>query len=328
MNIYEFRAWSEKSQVGICILQDGKFLLANPQFQRTTGYTEEELMDRERLALIVQNDRPLAGGAGLGAEISEPLEYRIIDKAGRVKWLRESLAPIEFEGMPVVLAYFLDVTEYRRAEQASKQSSEKLGRLLDATSEALALTLEMRDPYTAAHQRRVTKLACAIGKELCLPETQIETIRLAGLLHDVGKIHIPAEILSKPERLSENELSIMRSHPRVGYNILKRIDYPSPVAQAVLQHHERLDGSGYPFGLSSERILLEAKVLAVADVVEAMASHRPYRPALGIERGLEEISGRSGVAYDASAVNACVSLFDGSRFQFEQERSLTQQSSS
>jgi putative nucleotidyltransferase with HDIG domain len=199
--------------------------------------------------------------------------------------------------------------ERKRAKQERAQSSEKLIRAMEATIEAMALTVEMRDPYTAGHQRRVTKLAVAIAKELNLSEAEIDGIRTAGIVHDIGKIQIPAEILSKPGRLTELEFSLIKNHPSVGYEILKSVEFPWPVAQIVLQHHERMDGSGYPLGISGDDILLEARILSVADVVEAMASHRPYRPALGIGQALGEIWKNKGILYDSKVVDACFALF-------------------
>jgi putative nucleotidyltransferase with HDIG domain len=179
------------------------------------------------------------------------------------------------------------------------------------------LTVERRDPYTAGHQHRVANLAAAIANEIGLSEEQIDGVRMASVIHDLGKIHVPAEILSRPGRLTENEFSIIKTHPQTGYDILKTEEFPWPVAQIVLQHHERMDGSGYPSSLSGEEILLEARILAVADVVEAMASHRPYRPALGIDKALEEISKNKGVLYDAKVADACLRLFTEKGFKFE-----------
>jgi len=180
----------------------------------------------------------------------------------------------------------------------------------------MAVIVESRDPYTAGHQRRVTDLACAIAIEMGLSQTQIDGIRMAASTHDIGKIYVPAEILSKSGKLAEIESSIIKTHPQVGYNVLKEIEFPYPVAQIVLQHHERMDGSGYPAGLTGDYILLEARILGVADVVEAMASHRPYRPAMGIDKALEEISRYKGMLYDPEAVDACLRLFADQRFKF------------
>ncbi|MDD2769767.1 MAG: response regulator [Methylococcus sp.] len=180
--------------------------------------------------------------------------------------------------------------------------------LLDSIT-AIAATVEMRDPYTAGHQRRVGHLASAIAKELQRPESEVEGLYLACTVHDIGKIRIPAEILSKPGQLGDLEYSIIKEHPEIGHEILKSIDFPWPIARIVLQHHERLNGTGYPQGLQGEEILLEARILAVADVVEAMLSHRPYRAALGIEAALEEIARHRDTLYDAAAVDACLKLF-------------------
>jgi len=198
--------------------------------------------------------------------------------------------------------------ERRRVEEELKQSYEKLQRSLEGAIQAMASIVEARDPYTAGHQRRVTQLACAIAREMNLPEEQIEAIRVAGTIHDIGKIYVPAEILSKPGRLTENEFAIIKTHPQVGYEILKTIEFPWPIAQIVLQHHETMDGSGYPQGLSGEDILLEAGILRVADVVEAMSSHRPYRPAPGIDKALFEILQNKGCLYDSNVVDACLQI--------------------
>jgi putative nucleotidyltransferase with HDIG domain len=179
---------------------------------------------------------------------------------------------------------------------------------MDGIIHAISLVVETRDPYTAGHQRRVAELAQAIAEEMSLSEWQSLGIHVAGLLHDVGKIAVPSEILSKPGKINEYEFNIIKNHCRVGWEILQRIYFPWPVTKAVLQHHERLNGSGYPEGLSGRDILLEARILGVADVVEAMSSHRPYRPALGLSAALKEISQGSGVLYDAAVVAACLRL--------------------
>jgi putative nucleotidyltransferase with HDIG domain len=189
--------------------------------------------------------------------------------------------------------------------------------MMQQTVETMAGLVEARDPYTAGHQQRVTYLACAIAAEMGLDPDRLQGLRVACFLHDIGKIVVPADILSKPGKISEMEFNIIKAHPQVGIDILKKIHFPWPVAQIVFQHHERLDGSGYPAGLKGEEILLESRILAVADVVEAMASHRPYRAALGIDKALEEISGMKGVLYDPEVVDACLKLFTGKGFKFE-----------
>jgi len=210
-----------------------------------------------------------------------------------------------------------ELAERKRAEAALRQSHAMLQRALEGTVHALASAVELRDPYTAGHQRQVARLACAIATEMDLDEERIEGLRLAALIHDMGKITIPTEVLSKPGELNNFEWGLIKAHPQIGHNLLKDLDFPWPLADIVLQHHERLDGSGYPQGLSGEEITLEARILAIADVVEAMASHRPYRPARGLDEALEEISQNRGRLYDAEAVDACLKLFTEKGFTLE-----------
>jgi putative nucleotidyltransferase with HDIG domain len=207
--------------------------------------------------------------------------------------------------------------ERNKTQQELRLSYEKLKRVLEETVQSLASALGKRDLYTAGHQQRVTQLACAIAEVMGFGKMQIDGIRIAGLLHDIGKIAIPAEILTKPNRLTAAEFNLIKSHAQLGFEILKDIEFPWPVAEIVLQHHERLDGSGYPQGLKDGEILLEAKILAVADVVEAMSSYRPYRPARGIEITLDEISQNRGKLYDPDVVDTCLKLFRERGFAFE-----------
>lgn len=211
-----------------------------------------------------------------------------------------------------------DIVRRESAESEVQSTLAKLRSAMGGIVQAMALTVERRDPYTAGHQRRVSDLARGLAVEMALSGHQIDGIRIAGLIHDLGKICVPAEILSKPGQLSEIEHSLIKNHPQVGYEILKEIEFPWPVAKIVLQHHERIDGSGYPVGLSGDDIMIEAKTLAVADVVEAMASHRPYRPTLGRDMALEEISQNKGVLYDPDVVDACMKLLQEKDFQFRQ----------
>jgi len=205
----------------------------------------------------------------------------------------------------------------RRKEKERKQTFAKLQKSLEGTINALASAMGKRDPYSAGHQRRVAKLARAIAEEMGLSKDETHGIRVAGRIHDIGKISVPAEILVRPGRLTDIEFSIIKTHAQVGYDILKDIEFPWPVAEIVLQHHERMDGSGYPQGLSGKKIILGARIMAVADVVEAMSSHRPYRPALGIDKALEEISQNRGILYDTRVVDACLKLFKENRFGFD-----------
>ncbi len=207
-------------------------------------------------------------------------------------------------------------TERRRIREELQIGVDRLGSALEGTVKVLASTVEVRDPYTAGHQKRVATLAARIGQHMGLEQNRIDGIYMAGLVHDLGKIYIPAEILSKPNTLSDIELSLIRTHPQVGYDLLKTIDFSWPIAQIVLQHHERLNGEGYPNGLKGDEILPEARILTVADVVEAMASHRPYRPARGVERALREIRAKRGSVLDPRAVDACLDLFETNQIDF------------
>jgi PAS domain S-box-containing protein len=211
-----------------------------------------------------------------------------------------------------------EITERRRAEEELRQSYVRLRKTLEGTIHVLVSAIDRRDPYTAGHQRRVAQLACAIAKEMGLSEERIEGTRMAAAIHDIGKVNVPAEILNKPGRLSHVEFGLIKIHPQVGHDILDgAIDFPWPVAEMVLQHHERMDGSGYPQGLSGEEILLEARILAVADVVEAMSSRRPYRSVRNTDKALDEISRNRGLLYDPEVVDACLKLFTEERFGFE-----------
>jgi PAS domain S-box-containing protein len=216
-----------------------------------------------------------------------------------------------------VINYLRDITYRLQIEEEREDSLKKVQQTLDGTVTALASLSEKRDPYTAGHQQRVAQLACAIAHELKLPSNIIEGLKVIGSLHDIGKMTIPAELLCKPHQLNEYEFNIIKVHPKNAYDILKDIEFPWPVAQAVFQHHERLDGSGYPLGTSGKDIILEARILAVADVTEAITSHRPYRPALGLEKALEEISKNSGLLYDQDIVAACLALFKNRSFDFK-----------
>jgi PAS domain S-box-containing protein len=220
------------------------------------------------------------------------------------------------DGKPaIVVKIYKDITERKLAEVELRQSMKQLRKNLDCTIQAIARTVETRDAYTAGHQRRTTDLMTAIAFEMGLSKQEIDGIRMAGLIHDLGKISVPAEILSKPGKISDSEYTLIKQHPKAGYEILKGIDFKWPIADIVLQHHERLNGSGYPCGLQGEEILLEARIIGVADVIEAMASHRPYRPALGIDDAFEEITMKRGIIYDADVVDASIDLFTKRGYQ-------------
>jgi PAS domain S-box-containing protein len=210
-----------------------------------------------------------------------------------------------------------DITQQKRDHQRLQETLTMVRGNLNGVIRLVAQIVEKRDPYTAGHQRRVTDLARTIGMEMNLSESQIDAIRMAGRIHDIGKISLPAEILNKPGELSEIEMSILKTHAGIAYDILTEIEWPQPIPEIVLQHHERMDGSGYPQGLSNGDILIEARILGVADVVESMNSFRPYRPSLGIEMALEEIAKNRGILYDADVADACLRLFNEKGFQWK-----------
>jgi PAS domain S-box-containing protein/putative nucleotidyltransferase with HDIG domain len=290
---------------------EGHFTSSNPAASRVYGYTLEEILqlnvadivDPEYLPLLLRRIRPKSQSP----HHTEPFQLLTKSKDGNPVWVEVSTRLVLRDSQPAgVEGIARDITARKQAQEELQRSVERLQRTLEQTVHSLATAVETRDPYTAGHQRRVADLASAMAVELRLPEHQARGVYMAGLIHDVGKMHIPAEILSKPTRLTEVEWNLVKTHPRVGHDILNSIEFPWPVAQIVLQHHERIDGSGYPQGLSGEDILLEARILAVADVVEAMASHRPYRPARALEEALQEIEANKGTLYDADAVDACL----------------------
>ena len=236
----------------------------------------------------------------------------MVGKNGQRFWIAANSAPLRKDGKIIgFLGIARDITERLHAEEELKSSHKRLQQTLDGIIEALSAAIELRDPYTAGHQRRVAELAVAIAEEMGLPTDKVEAIRYAALVHDIGKLAVPAEILARPSALTDTELALIKFHPQQAYEILKGIDFPWPLAEIILQHHERLDGSGYPQGLKGEELVLEARIIAVADVVEAMSSHRPYRPALGIDAALDEIRKNKGKLYAPDVVDACLAAFKG-----------------
>jgi putative nucleotidyltransferase with HDIG domain len=221
-----------------------------------------------------------------------------------------------FDGAVMMIS---DMTEHIRAEQKLKKSYEILKASTEKIVLAMARTSEMRDPYTAGHQKRVQELAMTIGKYMRISKEQLEGVKFAGIIHDIGKIAVPADILSKPGKINRMEFEVIKNHCQVGYELLSEIAFPWPIADIVHQHHEHVDGTGYPNKLRGDDILLEAKILSVADVVEAMTSHRPYRPALGIQVALDEIVKHKGTWFEPIVVDACLAVFAEKKFSFTQE---------
>ena len=318
----KYKTLAENSLTGIFIHQDGKYVFVNGQFAEMHGYATKELIGKDYLELIHPDDRRIARERTMkrleGRALPIQHEIRRLTKDGKTIWCQVLAVPIQYKGKAAVMGNLMDITERKNLEEELKVSLEKLHKVLENTIKAFASTVEKRDPYTAGHQKRVAELSKAIALEMSLPMEEINGIYMAGLVHDIGKISVPAEILSKPGALTEAEFEILKAHPQTGYDILKDIEFPWPVAKIVLQHHERLDGSGYPLGIKNGEILLGARILGVADVVEAMASHRPYRPALGINVALEEISQGRGTLYDPRVADACLRLFKEKGFEFEE----------
>ena len=252
-----------------------------------------------------------------GSSVKIP-SLKMTSKDGRGLYFEGTTRVVSWDndGKPsVIVKIYKDITEQKQAEDELRNNMKQMRKNLDGTIKAIARTVETRDAYTAGHQRRTTEMAGAIAFEMGQSKEVIEAIRMAGAIHDLGKISVPAEILSKPGKISESEFTLIKQHPQAGYEILKGIDFKWPVADIVLQHHEKLNGSGYPNGLKGEEILLEAKIIGVADVIEAMASHRPYRPALGLDDAFEEITMNRGILYDPEVVDASIDLFTRKGFQ-------------
>ena len=310
----QIRCLVEQSIAGIYIIQDGKFAYVNPRSAEIFGYDSvDDLIGREVLPLIIEKDRSTAveniRRRIEGEDASVNYEFTALRKDGSMIDVSVHGARGTYQGHPAIIGLLQDISEKKRADEQIQLHVKQLEMALTSTVEVAMTLSELRDPYTAGHERRVAQIAVALGAELGFDEKRQEGLRAAGHLHDVGKITIPAEILSKPGKLSSIEYQLVQGHSQASYEVLKTVAFPWPVAQVALQHHERIDGSGYPQGLKGESILLEARIMAVADIVEAMSSHRPYRAALGIETALTEIERGCGTSYDPAVVDACLRMF-------------------
>ena len=288
---------------------DGIIIIDDDQVVRFVNPAAEKILERKSEELI---------GAPFGFPMfeGETTELDIVrgDRTPLVAEIR--VVRVLWEKKNAYLASLRDITEHKNIQNRLHESLEDVRKTLKETVRAVARTVEMRDPYTAGHQQRVAELSRAIAEEMGLTSEETEGIYLGALIHDTGKICVPAEILAMPRRLTDIEMEMIRSHPENGYQILKEIDFPWPVARIVLEHHERMDGSGYPKGLRGEDISLEARIVCVADVVEAMASNRPYRPGLGMDKALDEISKNRGIFYASDVVDACLLVFKEKGFNF------------
>ncbi len=318
-----FRALADQSSDIIIMLnREGRITYENPAV-RILGITPEERMGGNVFERVHPDDLNLMTEAFFtlfsdpGAPVQKA-EVRLRHTDG--SWRTFEAIGSNLVRDNVILAAIVnlrDITERKEGEEKLKKTLESLKKAVGTTIQVLVTALESRDPYTAGHQVKSADLACAIAKEMGLDEHKIEGLKMAGVIHDIGKLSIPAEILSKPTALSKLEYLLIKVHPESGYEMLKNVESPWPLAEIVYQHHERMNGTGYPRNLKNGSILLEARIMAVADVVEAMASHRPYRASLGIETALEEIEKNRGVLYDETVVDACLRLFREKGYSIE-----------
>jgi PAS domain S-box-containing protein/putative nucleotidyltransferase with HDIG domain len=316
-----FRAVIEAAEEPIVIIQDSFIRYVNPALARLSGFSRKRLVGKPFQDFVAPEESKRVEDFDIRRKTgkSAPFFYETVgkNKKGQRLNIQVSISQISYHGKSAFLVVAQDVTKYKQAESELSGALEKVRVALGATVQAIMEIVEKRDPYTAGHQRRVADLGVAIASELEYPADQIEGIRMAGLLHDLGKISIPAEILTKPQKLSEAEYDLIKAHPKTAYDILRKIVFPWPVADIIHQHHERMNGSGYPQGLKDGEIVAEARILAVADVVEAMTTHRPYREAKRLEDALDEINQNKGVLYDSEAVDGCIRAFRSGDFEFK-----------
>lgn len=312
---------SSGDAINVTRVEDGVYVEVNEGFTRLTGYSAEEVVGQGASELELwadPADRVRMVEALKADGFVDGLEAGFCGRDGTVGVCSVSARLIHIGGEPHILSVTRDISDQKRTAEELEQSNARLGRMVRDMTTTLGRVVETRDPYTHGHQERVARVSKALAAEMKLPDDEIEAVSMAALVHDVGKLSVPAEILNKPGALSEVEFGLIRVHSERGYAILADVDFPWPIAQIVLQHHERCDGSGYPRGLLGEEILLPARILAIADVVEAMASHRPYRPALGLEAAIDEIRDNSQ-KYDAEARAACLRLYESGELDFLRE---------
>ena len=324
-NEAKYHAVMEQSADCIFIIdfKTKQLIEANRSFRDIFGYSPDELavLNIYDIADGIPQDVGREWDILLKGRDSFEGERELYHRDGSVRQMWISASIITYRERVALCVVARDITERKKIQEDLVKSVKELKKTLDGAINTISTIVRTRDPYTADHQLRVSRLACAIGREMGLPPDVIEGLRTAALLHDVGKIYLPAELLAKPTHLTESEMSLIKNHPQDGYNILKKIKFPRPVAQIVLQHHERLDGSGYPLGITADEILLESKILGVADAVEAMIYYRPYRPPRGMDEAMREIAMFKGTFYDPEVVKICLRLFTKLKFSFDESTS-------
>ena len=317
-----YRLVVENAHEIILITQDKKIVFANKAAEDIIGYSFEILSSGEFTKFIHPDDVDMVVNNHIkrlrGEDVPSTYAFKIIRGDGTVIWVEMNVTVIEWKKKPATLIFLKDITEHKMLDEERNESFKRIKNTLDATVNAIAMIVETRDPYTTGHQMRVSILAQAIAAEMGLNSDEKDFIGTAAIIHDIGKLSIPSEILTKPTKLTSLEYDLIKTHSQSGYNILKDINFPWPVATVILQHHERMNGSGYPQNLEGEKILIESRILAVADVVEAISSHRPYRASLGINFALDEITNNRGTLFDEAVVDACLRLFRDKHFSLSQ----------
>jgi PAS domain S-box-containing protein/putative nucleotidyltransferase with HDIG domain len=315
-----FRSMVEQTITGIYVTQHDRVVYANPRMCEIIGWPMDEVVGKDSLIFFVRDpaniQRVQEARRRLHAgESSVSLDFNFVRKDGQQIIVGSHASLGIWDGQSAIIVMAQDITERQRNEEKIRAYVKQLEGTMEGTLKAVANMVELRDPYTSGHERRVGLIAADIAREMGWPEDRCKNLALIGLVHDIGKIGVPAEILSKPGRLTTLEYEIVKAHAQRGYEILKDVEFPLPIADIIRQHHERLDGSGYPQGLKGDAILPEARVLAVADVLESMASHRPYRPALGIEKAVNEIESHVEVWFDPPVVGAMLNLIHNKGYQ-------------
>jgi len=308
-----FRSLVEQSFMGAFIIQNNRFVYVNPGLEKILGYPANGLAGMSLTDIVATKDQQAIAHAlsSLASGQQQAMEtfFTAQSSDGHLVDVGTTMALASYQQQPAIIGQLHDMANRKVAEEQIKRYAKNLEKVFLQTVAMATSLVEMRDPYTAGHEKHVAEIAMAIGREMQLPEDRIEGLRVGGYLHDVGKVMVPTEILAKPGRISAPEYALIKLHPTAGYEILKEVEFPWPVAQIALQHHERLNGSGYPKGLKGDEILLEARIIAVADVIESMASHRPYRAALGMDKALAEIENGRGTLFDPVVVDSCLRLF-------------------